>query len=319
MNKRSVQLIITLFGLALLAGLTFSLAFAGSPQALFQFEETESVPASSYPSSFVDVDGVLYFGADDGEHGYELWMTDGTPAGTKLVADIYPGPESSFPADLTNVNGTLFFSADDGEHGTELWMSNGTTAGTRLFADINPGMIELLPVDLVEPVVPTQTAVLPQPTVSPQPTASPQPTVTQSLGGAQKGMYLLEMGNQHLYQEPWGGDRGDPCEAWRTGNFDDNDPNYRGFNLELRLTNNSNQKVSDEWAEDLSFFTNQGKELTACYYGYDGMGPPPDGTTSVTFFSVVPKGDYVSVAELNIDGETLRLCFDGRGGAWQCR
>ena len=132
-------------------------------------------------------------------------------------------------------------------------------------------------------------------------------------------MYILEMGNQHLYEEPWGGDRGDPCEAWRTGNFDDTDPNYRGFNLELRLTNNSSRKVSDEWAEDLIFFTNKGQELTACYYGYDDMGPAPDGTASVTFFSVVPRDDFVSVAELNIDNETLRLCFDGRGGAFQCR
>ena len=150
-------------------------------------------------------------------------------------------------------------------------------------------------------------------------TPTPTPTITPTTVNLTRANYILAMGNQHLYEEPWGGDRGDPCEAWRTGNFDDNDPNYRGFNLELKLTNNTDAKVADDWAENLRFVTAGGKELQACYYGYDGMGPPPKGTTSVTFFSVVPKGDYVSLAELKIAGETLRLCFDGRGGAFQCR
>jgi ELWxxDGT repeat protein len=235
-------------------------------------------------------------------------MTDGTPAGTKLVADIYPGPEGSFPTDLTDVNGTLYFSADDGVHGTELWISNGTQIGTKLFADIDPGSVELF---LTDTITPTDT-------VTPTITALPTPT-TPTTSNVRRAKYVLEMGNQHLYEEPWGGDRGDPCEAWRTGNFDDNDPNHRGFNLELRLTNNSTEKVPDDWAENLNFVTADGRELEACYYGYDDMGPAPKGTTSVTFFTVVPKGDYVSVAELKIDDETLRLCFDGRGGAFECR
>ncbi len=309
MKNRSLQLIITLSSLAILTGLTLSLAYASG---LFQIDEPVLVPASSYPSHLVEVNGVLFFSADDGEHGMELWMTDGTPAGTKLVADIYPGPESSFPTDLANVNGTLYFSADDGVHGTELWISNGS--GAKLFADINPGFIELF---LTDVITPTDT-MTPTDVVIPNITA-PTPTITPTTVNLSRARYVLAMGNQHLYEEPWGGDRGDPCEAWRTGNFDDNDPNYRGFNLELKLTNNTDQKVADDWAEQLSFVTSGGKQLKACYYGYDGMGPPPKGTTSVTFFTVVPKGDYVSVAELQIDDETLRLCFDGRGGAFPCR
>lgn len=309
MKNRSLQLIIFLSSLAILTGLTFSLAYAGG---LLQFDEPVVVPASSYPSHLVEVNGVLFFSADDGEHGMELWATDGTPAGTKLVADIYPGPESSFPTDLANVNGTLYFSADDGEHGTELWISNGS--GAKLFADINPGSIELF---LTDAIAPTDT-MTPTDVVTPNINA-PTPTSTPITVNLNRARYVLAMGNQHLYEEPWGGDRGDPCEAWRTGNFDDNDPNYRGFNLELKLTNNTDEKVADDWAESLSLVTSGGKELKACYYGYDGMGPPPKGTTSVTFFSVVPKGDYVSVAELDIDDQTLRLCFDGRGGAFPCR
>ena len=53
-----------------------------------------SIP--SYSASLA-VDGILYFAANDGVHGNELWQTDGTPAATGLVADIIPGMGSSNP------------------------------------------------------------------------------------------------------------------------------------------------------------------------------------------------------------------------------
>ncbi len=77
------------------------------------------------PYGFVNVNGTVYFAADNGTQGVELWKTDGTEAGTTLVKDIAPGAEGSFPSKLTNVNGTLFFAA-----GSSLWKSNGTAAGT---------------------------------------------------------------------------------------------------------------------------------------------------------------------------------------------
>ncbi len=94
---------------------------------------------------------VLYFNVDDTVHGRELWTTDGTAAGTHMVADVHPGSGSSqfYSHDLwpgarvsympEMLGDTLFMSADDGTHGAELWRSGGTESSTRLVKDVAPG------------------------------------------------------------------------------------------------------------------------------------------------------------------------------------
>jgi ELWxxDGT repeat protein len=89
------------------------------------------------PRLFTNVNGTVFFSADDGLNGFELWRSDGTAAGTVLVTDINPGVGGAYPDDLTNVNGTLFFTAFDVTNGRELWKSDGTAAGTVLVTDIN--------------------------------------------------------------------------------------------------------------------------------------------------------------------------------------
>ncbi|GIH03411.1 hypothetical protein Rhe02_14780 [Rhizocola hellebori] len=96
---------------------------------------------SSHPFSLANVNGTLFFQASDDMHPSGLWKSDGTAAGTVLVADL----AMQSPAYLTNVNGTLYFQASDGVHGYELWKSDGTTAGTVMVADINPGADSLYP------------------------------------------------------------------------------------------------------------------------------------------------------------------------------
>jgi len=88
------------------------------------------------PSSLTNINGTLFFNADDGIHGEELWKSDGTAAGTTLVKDIYLGDKSSFPSAITILNNSLFFMVT-GATDYELWKSNGTEAGTILIKSFN--------------------------------------------------------------------------------------------------------------------------------------------------------------------------------------
>jgi len=92
----------------------------------------------SRPENLTVVRGTLYFTADDGTHGRELWRSDGTRAGTVMVRNIFAGRGSSYPGVLTAAGRRVFFSARDGVHGRELWSSDGTRSGTALARDISP-------------------------------------------------------------------------------------------------------------------------------------------------------------------------------------
>lgn len=82
-----------------------------------------------FPNRFVEAGEHIYFSADDGSNGVELWITDGTSAGTRMVSDLNPGIEGSVPQEITLSGNKLFFTAFHPEYGRELWALEVITVG----------------------------------------------------------------------------------------------------------------------------------------------------------------------------------------------
>jgi ELWxxDGT repeat protein len=111
---------------------TVALAPLGDSRAQIQFRP-------------LGLDGRLYFTASSAELGEELWVSDGTAAGTHPFLDLRQGAAGSRPLPLGVAAGRLYFSADDGEHGIELWSTDGVAAHTAIVADIAPGPLSAWP------------------------------------------------------------------------------------------------------------------------------------------------------------------------------
>jgi ELWxxDGT repeat protein len=95
---------------------------------------------SSELDELTNVNGTMFFIAENAEYGRELWKTDGTLEGTMLVKDINPGPDPSYINSLKKVGNLLFFAASDGVNGNELWISNGEADGTVMVKGITAGI-----------------------------------------------------------------------------------------------------------------------------------------------------------------------------------
>ncbi len=90
---------------------------------------------------YVMPSGALLFVAREPAAGIELWFSDGTAGGTRLVRDIRPGSDSSDPKSLRVLHsGYVLFSALTVEQGEELWITDGTRDNTYLVNDIAQGV-----------------------------------------------------------------------------------------------------------------------------------------------------------------------------------
>lgn len=80
--------------------------------------------------------GKLFYVGYTSAEGSEWWVTDGTPAGSRLITDLVPGiggPNTSVFS-LTQVaaaSGSIFFAFSQANSGSELWTTDGTAAGTK--------------------------------------------------------------------------------------------------------------------------------------------------------------------------------------------
>jgi ELWxxDGT repeat protein len=63
----------------------------------------------SVPTMPLNLGDKIVFVADDGTNGQELWMSDGTTAGTTMIKDIHPGGHGVTPYNVKIVMNDLVF------------------------------------------------------------------------------------------------------------------------------------------------------------------------------------------------------------------
>ncbi|MBK7859317.1 MAG: HYR domain-containing protein [Archangiaceae bacterium] len=107
--------------------LALALTLAQVPYRLGDLETFQGPDRASAPSDFTPAGPVAFFWAADPFDGTELWVTDGTDAGTHLVLDLTPGTEGTSSAPMQVLDaGVVLLRANEG-----LFVTDGTAAGTR--------------------------------------------------------------------------------------------------------------------------------------------------------------------------------------------
>lgn len=122
------------------AGALLALTVAGPAQAatspISLVKSFSSGTLSSNPGQIVIAGGNGYFAADPSGRAdsmgtwNELYRTDGTEAGTRLVKELVAGDEGGNPSNLTALGSTLYFQTSSPSLAAGLWQTDGTDAGT---------------------------------------------------------------------------------------------------------------------------------------------------------------------------------------------
>jgi ELWxxDGT repeat protein len=87
--------------------------------------------SSSFPRELTPAQNQLYFVANDGIAGFELWSISDQGTKPSLISDLNPGNTSSSPEELTVVGKNLYFSANQGS-GRKLFYYNKTLKKPKL-------------------------------------------------------------------------------------------------------------------------------------------------------------------------------------------
>ncbi|SER03331.1 Ig-like domain-containing protein [Neolewinella agarilytica] len=125
--------------------LCMSLLFCSliSAQEATRLTDINAGPADASPTRFFNFQGNLLFRARAADTGTELYLSDGTPEGTRLIKDINDDPSVSAgnanPDNFIFFNGKVYFNAQNAASGEELFSTDGTAEGTVLVDDIYPG------------------------------------------------------------------------------------------------------------------------------------------------------------------------------------
>ncbi|MFO0898334.1 MAG: ELWxxDGT repeat protein [Pirellulales bacterium] len=105
--------------------------FAGPSDSVVPF-------SPQLPQYYAVIGDTLFFYAFDPGHGWEPWKTDGTEAGTVMLADAWPGPEDDIPDDVgnfTKLGDYIYFRSRGPQGWQSIWQTDGTSAGTHLYIE----------------------------------------------------------------------------------------------------------------------------------------------------------------------------------------
>ena len=116
------------------------MASASSPVTLVRDIATGAV--SSNPEYFEPMQGKLYFTADNGIAGRELWRSDGTSIGTGLVTNIGFNASSSGPTKKVSLGDKIYFTTTY-DYSTKLWESDGTHINSTVIYQSNTSIRDL--------------------------------------------------------------------------------------------------------------------------------------------------------------------------------
>jgi bacillolysin len=111
----------------------------GTPDGTFALTDTVHTNPSALSMTVLD-EHVLFtrpLGALNA--GLELWITDGTVAGTRLLRSFEGDGAPHDESRPFRAGSHVFFPAPDASGGWELWKTDGTTEGTTRVADVRPG------------------------------------------------------------------------------------------------------------------------------------------------------------------------------------
>ncbi|WP_409014277.1 DNRLRE domain-containing protein [Dyadobacter sp. NIV53] len=88
---------------------------------------------------FTEAGGKLFFVPYDSQVGDQLWVSDGTVAGTRMVKHIDQFPDTYVIGYSATLDDIFYYTLHEASTGTELWRSDGTQEGTYLVQDFTPG------------------------------------------------------------------------------------------------------------------------------------------------------------------------------------
>ncbi len=108
------------------------------------YQNTTTFTNMVLPYNLQYFNGRLYFAADDGVHGRELWSTDGTSQGTTMFNDINSGTaDGASPKFIVAAGNKLYFQAFSPVEFNGLFATDGTVSGTVCFYDTSASPVLL--------------------------------------------------------------------------------------------------------------------------------------------------------------------------------